>query len=127
MRKNWLAAVRARWFRAEPLVPDANFQGASEPYPAHWRRFPQPWPDDSVGRPEPRARTPEQVAALDAALADLPELWRRVLIARVVARGDDQQVADELDLTLDQVRDILARARAAVRDRLDRILTDGPK
>jgi hypothetical protein len=44
MRKNWLAAAWAHGFRAKPLVPDAAFQATNEPYPGHWRRFPQPWP-----------------------------------------------------------------------------------
>lgn len=35
MRKNWLAAAWAHWFRARPLVPDAAFQGTNEPYPGH--------------------------------------------------------------------------------------------
>jgi hypothetical protein len=47
--------------------------------------------------------------------------------ARDVAGRDDQQVADDLDLTVAQERDILTRARAAVRDGLDRTRTDGPR
>lgn len=127
MRKNWLAAAWARSFRAEPLVPDAAFQGAGEPYPGHWRRFPEPWPAASAGGPGAAARTSEQQAALDAALARLPELWRHVVTARDVRRRDDQQVAADLDLTIEQERAILARARAALRDWLDRTRTDGPR
>jgi len=103
MKKNWLATTWSRWFRPEPLVPDAVFQDESEPYPGHWRDFPEPWqfPESSA-----------LLAVVDAAVADLPELWQRVLMARAHA--------DELGLTAEQERDILARARAAVRDRLDR-------
>jgi RNA polymerase sigma-70 factor (ECF subfamily) len=126
MRKNWLAAAWAHRFRARPVIPDAAFQGATEPYPGHWRRFPEPWPAAPAGRPGAEVRTPGQQAALDSALARLPELWRRVVTERDVARRDDQQVADDLGLTLGQERDILARARAAVRDRLDRTRADGP-
>jgi RNA polymerase sigma-70 factor (ECF subfamily) len=118
MRKNWLVAARARRFRAEPLVPDDAFQGASEPYPGHWRQFPEPWPAAPAGSHE---------AALDAAPADLPELWRHVVTARYRAGGNDQQVAAEFDLTVDQVRDVLARARAAVRDRLGQARTEGAR
>jgi RNA polymerase sigma-70 factor (ECF subfamily) len=127
MRKNWLAADWAPWFRAQPLVPDAAFQDATEPYPGHWRRFPEPWPAAPVGRAGPQARTAEQQMALDAALTGLPPLWRRVVTAHDVRGRADQQVADELGLTLEQERDILARARAAVRDQLDRTQTDGPR
>jgi hypothetical protein len=112
MRKNWLAgiaastvrrsarrvgALGARRFRA-PLVPDAAFQDDGEPYPGHWRRFPRAW------LPVPRATL---LAGLDA----LPPLWRAVLRRRDVDGQDDAQV--------------LARARAALRDRLD-AAQDGP-
>jgi RNA polymerase sigma-70 factor, ECF subfamily len=122
MRKNWLAqmeattvlrvarragAVGARWFRA-PLVPDEAFQDAAEPYPGHWRRLPQPWPTGLA--PEP---------ALRAAVDGLPETWRKVLLGHDADGHDDARVAAELGLTVAQERDILARARAAVRDRLD--------
>jgi RNA polymerase sigma-70 factor, ECF subfamily len=127
MRKNWLAAGWTQWFRAKPLVPDAAFQDATEPYPGHWRRFPEPWPAAPADRPGPQARTAEQQMALAAALTGLPPLWRRVVTAHDVTGRADQQVADELGLTLEQERDILARARAAVRDQLDRTQTDGPR
>lgn len=99
MKKNWLATKWSRGFRARPPVPDAAFQDETEPYPGHWRALPEPWPDTDAGP-----------AVLDAALAELPELWRQV----VLSRGDD------LGLTPEQERDILALARAAVRDHLDR-------
>ncbi|HKN52980.1 MAG TPA: hypothetical protein VJX66_10790 [Amycolatopsis sp.] len=120
MKKNWLATTWSRWFRPAPLVPDAAFQDESESYPGHWRDFPEPWQLPESG--EARA---ELLAVVDAAVADLPQLWRRVLLAR--AHGDDHQVADELGLTVEQERDILARARAAVRDRLDRARIGGPR
>jgi RNA polymerase sigma-70 factor (ECF subfamily) len=127
MRKNWLAAGWTRVFRARPVVPDAAFQGEAEPYPGHWRRFPEPWPPAPADQASAQAPTSKQLAALGTALAGLPELWRRVVTARDVAGRDDQQVADDLDLTVAQERDILARARAAVRDGLDRTRTDGPR
>jgi RNA polymerase sigma-70 factor, ECF subfamily len=123
MRKNWLAAAWARWFQAEPLVPDAAFQGASEPYPGHWRRFPDFWPAARAAEPGAQAPRSGQQAAVAAALAGLPDLWRRVVLAHDGAGRDDQQVADEFELTGAEVRDILARARAALRDRLDRTWT----
>jgi hypothetical protein len=46
---------------------------------------------------------------------------------RYLARRGDRQVAADLGLTVEQVRDILARARAAVRDELDQARTDGPR
>jgi RNA polymerase sigma-70 factor, ECF subfamily len=125
MRKNWLANVWSRRFRAEPVVPDADFQAATDPYPGHWRRFPEPWPVAPAGRPEAAGLTYEQQTALDAALTGLPDRWRDVLMAHDVEARDDRQIADDLDLTVDQERDILTRARAAVRDQLDRAWTGG--
>jgi RNA polymerase sigma-70 factor, ECF subfamily len=122
VRRNWLGrleantvrrvarragAVGARFFRA-PLVPDQAFQNDGEPYPDHWRRFPPPWPP---GAPNP--------SALEAALAALPVTWRRVVLRHDRDWLDDRHVAAELGLTLEQERDVLARARAALRDRLD--------
>jgi len=127
MRKNWLAAAWAHWFRVKPLVPDAAFQGTNEPYPGHWRRFPEPWPGAPVGEPDADARTTRHRAGLEASFAGLPALWRHVVLAHYLARRDNQQVATDLGLTVKQVRDILARARAAVRDELDRAWTDGPR
>lgn len=125
MKKNWLAvaeanAVRnggrrvaaawARRFRRRPLVPDEKFQDAEEPYPGHWRRFPDPWPPASGA-----ARR----AAVQAALDELPDTWRRVLLDRDVLGRSDAQIATELSLSVEEERDILTAARAAVRARLD--------
>jgi RNA polymerase sigma-70 factor (ECF subfamily) len=125
MRKNWLAAAWAHRFRAKPLVPDAAFQGTNEPYPGHWRRFPEPWASAPGGAPE--GRTTRRNAAVEAAFAGLPAPWRQVVLARYLARSDDRQVAADLGLTVKQVRDILARARAALRDEIDRARTGGPR
>jgi DNA-directed RNA polymerase specialized sigma24 family protein len=95
-------------------VPDGAFQDEGEPYPGHWRHPPEPVP--------PARLTQEQLLA---ALADLPPTWRDVLLRHdgptqepAEPAGVDARVADELGLTLDQEHDILARARAALRDRL---------
>jgi DNA-directed RNA polymerase specialized sigma24 family protein len=130
MKKNWLAvaqvnAVRngarqvaaawARRFRQRPLVPDEAFQDEEEPYPGHWRRFPDQWP----------AAGPAQRATAQAAVDELPDTWRRVLLDRDVLGRSDAQIAAELDLSVDQERDILTAARAAVCARLDAMQSGG--
>src|SRR6266700_1707454 len=85
------------------------------------------WASAPAGEPDADARTTQQHAAVAAALAGLPAPWRHVVMARYLARCDDQRVAADLGLTVKQVRDILARARAATRDELDQARTDGPR
>jgi hypothetical protein len=134
MRKNWLAraemnvvrrgtrsvfAAAGRWFRARPVVPDSAFQDEGEPYPGHWRHAPGPWP-----------RSGPDAVELHSALEELPATWRTVLLrhdgptrasAGPAGPADvDAAVAGELGLTVDQERDILTQARAALRDRLAR-------
>src|SRR6185437_12173817 len=99
MRKNWLAAAWAPRFRAKPLVPDAAFQGTNEPYPGHWRRFPEPWPSAPACEPDADGRTTEHHAAAEAAFTGLPSQWR-VVVARYLARRAAQQVAADLGLTV---------------------------
>ena len=73
MRKNGLAAAWAHWFRAKPLVPDEAFQGRNEPYPGHWRRFPEPWPG------APGVELLEQAAANTRAVAATIVRCERIL------------------------------------------------
>ncbi len=94
MRKNWLAAAWAHWFRAKPLVPEAAFQGTGEPFPGHWRRFPEPWPSAPAAEPDADARTAQHHAAReDPRLPGCRCLWRRVVVARYLARRGDRQAA----------------------------------
>jgi RNA polymerase sigma-70 factor, ECF subfamily len=102
----------ARWWRRQGPIGNDAFQAAGEPYPRHWRRPPEPWRpstatgDDAAGR-------------VCGALDGLPIMWRRVVTERDIAGRTDADVARDLDLTDVQERSILARARAALRDRLD--------
>lgn len=116
-------AVAGRCFRPRRVVPDAAFQDADDPAPGHWRRFPEPW---LGGTGEDEAHT----RALHAALEELPETWRRIVLRHDGTPADpaptdaapadiDVVLARDLGLTVEQERDILARARAALRDRLD--------
>ena len=106
----------ARWWRRQGPVDDAAFQGTNEPYPRHWRRPPAPWPPATGGDALQLARD---------ALDELPVTWRQVVTERDIAGRADADVARALDLTDVQQRSILARARAALRDRLDRAHEEG--
>jgi RNA polymerase sigma-70 factor (ECF subfamily) len=111
--RNRFARWTARWPAGTPAVPGTKFQDAGEPFPGHWRRFPDPWPAADPADPDAQA-------ALAAALKELPATWREVIIARDALGGDATAVSERLGLTLPQQRAILNRARARLRDRLAR-------
>jgi DNA-directed RNA polymerase specialized sigma24 family protein len=53
-----------------------------------------------------------------AALDELSDTWRHVLLNRDVLGHTDAHVAAELGLSVKEVRDILTNARAVVREHL---------
>jgi RNA polymerase sigma-70 factor, ECF subfamily len=117
--RNRFARWTARWFGRTPAVPESRFRDASEPFPGHWRRFPDPWP--TVDPADPGMQ-----AALVAALGELPATWRQVVIARDVLGRGAAEVSERLGLTPRQQWAILNRARAVLREGLDRrVVQDG--
>ena len=108
----------SRWFPRTGPVEDDAFQGTGEPYPRHWRQHPAPWPPVSAEDPAVRRQ-------LQAALEELPATWRAVLRQRDIEGRDGEQVARDLGIGVEQQRTILNPARAAVRHRLDDLLTRG--
>jgi RNA polymerase sigma-70 factor (ECF subfamily) len=111
-RRGWWS----RWFRGGGPVPEDAFQGPDEPYPRHWRRLPEPWPPVSGSEPVVQER-------LRRALDELPTTWRAVIHGRDIAGRDAGAVARELGITVEQQRSILNQARAALRARLDDVLS----
>jgi RNA polymerase sigma-70 factor, ECF subfamily len=100
----------SRWFPPAPTVDADRFQGERDPYPDHWKEFPRPWPADQAVGPE----------ALKAALAALPDPWRRVVILRDVEGLPAVEVSAATGLTAEQQRDVLNRARELLRESLGR-------
>jgi RNA polymerase sigma-70 factor (ECF subfamily) len=96
-----------------PTVDPADFQGPGEPYPGHWRAFPQPWPT-----PEQHTLTRETAAHLRAAVDRLPERQRVVLVLRDVEGYEAEEVCSILEITRANQRVLLHRARASVRQEL---------
>jgi len=108
----------SRWFSPAATVDADRFRGDDEPYPDHWREFPRPWPAGRVLDP----------AVLQAALAALPDPWRRVVILRDVEGRPPAEVSAATGLTADQQRDVLNRARELLWEDLGRtLLRDGPE
>jgi RNA polymerase sigma-70 factor (ECF subfamily) len=102
----------SRWFPAAATIDAGHFQGEDEPYPDHWRELPHPWPVAATV-------TPQQIGA---ALAALPDSWRRVVIMRDVNGRPAAEVSATTGLTADQQRDVLNRARESIREAVGRAL-----
>ncbi len=80
------------------------------PYAGHWRSLPAPWrqPEDSAVDAETRAQ-------VEAALDRLPERQRAVIVLRDVEGHNSDDVCRILQITAQNQRVLLHRARAAVR------------
>jgi RNA polymerase sigma-70 factor, ECF subfamily len=72
--------------------------------------------------PEDRAFQAELRRALDVAIAELPEIYKTVLLLRDVEELTTEETAEVLDITTDTVKTRLHRARLAVRKSLDEFL-----
>jgi RNA polymerase sigma-70 factor, ECF subfamily len=105
----------SRWFPPATTVDPDRFRGAGEPYTDHWKEFPRSWPAGRAVGPE----------ALKAALAALPDPWRRVVILRDVEGRTPADVSAATGLTTEQQRDVLNRARELIREELSHAL--GPE
>jgi RNA polymerase sigma-70 factor (ECF subfamily) len=101
----------SRWFPTTPTVEASRFQGVDEPYPRHWRKFPDASPPVDAADPAVRDKLTE-------AIDELPRPWRDVLIARDVLDRSATEIGDQRGLTPGQQRAMLNRARARVRERL---------
>jgi DNA-directed RNA polymerase specialized sigma24 family protein len=100
----------SRWFPAATTVDADRFQGEDDPYPDHWREPPRQLPDGGVVKPQ----------EVEAALATLPDSWRRVVILRDVNGRSAAEVLAATGLTAEQQRDVLNRARESIREALGR-------
>jgi RNA polymerase sigma-70 factor (ECF subfamily) len=77
---------------------------------------------DERGGPEVQAERGELEAALHRAIAELPEERRIVVVLRDLEGLSYEEIAEVLDLELGTVRSRLHRARADLKDKLERFL-----
>jgi DNA-directed RNA polymerase specialized sigma24 family protein len=105
----------SRWFPPATTVNADSFQEDGDPYPDHWKELPLAWPADHTVEPE----------ALKAALAALPDPWRRVVILRDVQGRPPLEVSAATGLTPEQQRDVLNRARELLRESLGPVRQQG--
>jgi RNA polymerase sigma-70 factor, ECF subfamily len=102
----------SRWFPPATTVDADRFRAGGDPYPDHWKEFPRSWPAGRAVEPE----------VLKAALAALPQPWRRVVILRDVDGRPSAEVSAATGLTAEQQRDVLNRARELLREELSHAL-----
>jgi RNA polymerase sigma-70 factor (ECF subfamily) len=107
----------------EPAVDPSRFAGDDVPWVDHWSTPPKPFPDD----PEGGALRAELRAKLEAAIAELPDPQRSVLLLRDVEGLSGEEVCNVLGLTDTNQRVLLHRARSKLRAFLERTYAEGVK
>lgn len=97
----------------EGAVDGDRLKPASDPVePLHWTAFPTPWGDVTQLAPE-----------LERALATLSPAQREVITLRDVLGWEAEDVSDALSISETNQRELLHRARATVRNRLEEHVT----
>jgi RNA polymerase sigma-70 factor (ECF subfamily) len=99
--------------RDGPSVDPSRFQGASDPHPGGWRRFPDEWPEQSFLSGEVRG-------VISRALEGLPPRQRVVVAMRDLEGHTADEVSDLLMISPGNQRVLLHRGRAVVRAHLER-------
>jgi RNA polymerase sigma-70 factor (ECF subfamily) len=95
-----------------PAVSPDRFRGEDDPWPGHWARPPEPWPDE-------RVESSELVALVREALDGIPEVQRTVMTLRDVDGWEAAEVCALLGLSEVNQRVLLHRARSKVRGYLE--------
>ena len=102
----------------EPAVDPGRFRGRDDRYPGGWRVFPADWqrlPGDTL----------DQLDALDvigSTIASLPPEQRAVIHMRDIEGCSAEEVCAALDVTLENQRVLLHRARSRVRSAVEQHL-----
>jgi RNA polymerase sigma-70 factor (ECF subfamily) len=102
-----------------PTVDPERFQGAGDPHPGGWRRFPDEWPEHAV-----LSREVHEVVA--TALVELSPRQRTVVALRDLDGHTADEVCDLLGITTGNQRVLLHRGRAVVRARLESYFASTP-
>jgi RNA polymerase sigma-70 factor (ECF subfamily) len=98
-----------------PAVDPSRFFGPDTHWAGHWYAFPAPWP----ATPEDGARGSELRARLAAAIDELPEAQREVLVLRDVEGFSGEEICNLLGLSDTNQRVLLHRARSRLRSLLE--------
>lgn len=114
MKRRKSVFAPARELSLDELMPARSGDGEGGIQIADWSRL-----------PDAQALDAEMRAALDRAIAALPEIYRSVILLRDVEELSTEETAQILDITEQTVKMRLHRARLAVRQTLDEHLRAG--
>ncbi|HEY6104664.1 MAG TPA: sigma-70 family RNA polymerase sigma factor [Anaeromyxobacteraceae bacterium] len=87
-----------------------------------WREPPGPWSEEN---PERLAQDAETRAAIERAIAALPEAQRAVITLRDVEGLETDEICNLLGVTVSNQRVLLHRARSRVRQALEQLMAGG--
>ncbi|MDQ4108356.1 MAG: sigma-70 family RNA polymerase sigma factor [Actinomycetota bacterium] len=99
-----------------PAVDPSRFDSAVGSFRGQWSTL----PDDWTGIPEDRLLAHETLDVIGEAIAGLPPMQAEVIRLRDARGWSSEEVRNALDLTETNQRVLLHRARARVRDALER-------
>jgi len=98
----------------EPAVsPDRFDQGGM------WKEPPGPWSEEN---PERLAQGSQTRAAIERAVADLPDAQRAVITLRDIEGLETEEICNLLGVTVSNQRVLLHRARSRVRQALEKLM-----
>jgi RNA polymerase sigma-70 factor (ECF subfamily) len=97
-----------------PTVDPGRFRGPEDPYPGHWK----PGAEPADWGPESHALSEEARRTLAAAIQGLPDRYAHVIALRDIHEVPTDEVAELLGTTTGNVRVLVHRARAMLRERL---------
>lgn len=113
----WSSWVPDQAERDDPTVDPDRFQRPGDPYPGHWNAFPAVWP--ALQSPESELLAGEVRDRLATALERLPARQRIVITLRDVEGYTSDEVCSILEISAENQRVLLHRARAATRRALE--------
>jgi DNA-directed RNA polymerase specialized sigma24 family protein/predicted MFS family arabinose efflux permease len=105
-----------------PAFPPDRFLPPDDPqWPGHWAYPPSAW-EDFV--PSDLLNSDATLDDVRAAISDLPELHRRVVVLRDIDGRTTEEISESLDLSPDEIRLALHAARLHVRTRLECLFSE---
>ena len=105
-----------------PSYPADRFLPPDDPqWPGHWARPPSPWQD--VIPPEVR-NSDAMLDEVRTAVAELPQLHRRVLVLSDIEGRAEAEISDSLAMNAKDLRRVLHEARLHVQTQLESVFSE---